>query len=155
MKNFWTDDDHLEVALVTSFEGAASIGIRILERMRQTEREIVQICGPMSTGGLGNLSANMARFQLAIVRAQSQGLLVFDQIPFQNAIIRLSGFEEGRRSYNHDILEIFYRRIFESGHVRRTLFLPGWEGSVGATWERKLVSDLGLVVVEYPEEWLL
>ena len=42
------------------------------------------------------------------------------------------------------ILDIFYKKVFESGYVSTALFLPDWQSSKGATWEKKLVSDLGI-----------
>ncbi len=154
MNEHWTETEVEALKTADTFEEVAEIAITILSRMSKAGLEIVQICGPMSTGGLGNLADNMARFQLAIERAFANGLLVFDQLPFQEVIIRLSGFQEGRSNYNWDILEIFYKRIFESGYVRRTLFIPGWGGSTGASWERQMVTKLGLIVEEYPIEWL-
>jgi hypothetical protein len=150
----WTEEDLARLEEVTSFEEAAELAVSMLARISGTGKEIVQICGPMSTGGLGDLEQNMERFQLAIERAHERGLLVFNQIPFQKVIIRICSFEEGRPSYDWDILEIFYRRIFESGYVHRTLFIEGWDSSTGATWERNLVTKLSLVVEEYPMEWL-
>ncbi len=121
--------------------------------MRHPEQEIVQICGPMTTGGLGSLEENMAQFSRAIEQAERQGLRVFNQIPFQGAIIRITDHHDGKE-YCVDILEVFYRRIFECGHVSRTLFLPGWQESRGARWERSFVSELGIAAEEYPREWL-
>lgn len=150
----WTDEDLARLEEVSTFEEAAGLAIEMLARLSETGKEIVQICGPMSTGGLGSLEANMERFRLAIERAHERGLVVFNQIPFQKVIIRLCRFEEGQSDYNWEILEIFYRRIFESGYVGRTLFIEDWDSSTGATWERRTVTKLGLIVEEYPMEWL-
>jgi hypothetical protein len=109
----------------------------------------------MSTGGLGSFTANMTRFRLAIDKATEHGLQVFDQIPFQQTIIRLCDFKEEQTHYNWDVLENFYRKIFESGHVHRGLFLPDWHSSTGAKWEYHLMARLGLIVEEYPAGWLL
>jgi len=134
-------------------EEAADVALLILSRMKELGKPIIQICGPMSTGGLGDLSQNMKRFQKAIDIATERGLTVFNQIPFQEAIVRLSRPGESDE-YCMETLEIFYRRIFESGHISKTLFLSGWDGSTGATWERNLVCKLRIEVEEYPTEWL-
>jgi hypothetical protein len=155
MTSYWSERETKALETVSSFEGAADLAVSILSRMNETGREIIQLCGPMSTGGLGNLAANMARFSFAIERAIENGLLVFNQIPFQQVIIRLCNFKDGQPHYNWEILEIFYRRVFESGHVHRALFLPGWESSTGAKWERDLVSRLGITAEDYPSEWLI
>lgn len=155
MKHYWTEKEHRLLETVSTFEETAEVALTILARMSHPNREIAQICGPMSTGGLGNLRANMIRFQLAVDRALDNGLVVFDQIPFQQAIIRLCKLKKNNQTeYDWEILEIFYRQIFESGHVHRTLFLPGWQESIGARWERELVTKLGLIVEEYPTHWL-
>jgi hypothetical protein len=154
VREYWTEKDHLALDNARSFEELSEIALAILTRMQRPTEQVCTICGPMSTGGLGSLEANMARFSLAVNRAKYNGLLVFEQIPFQNAIVRLSLHKTRRGEYNHDILELFYRRVFESRHIHRTLFLPGWEDSVGAKWERNLVTSLGLIVSEYPVEWL-
>jgi len=140
---------------IATFEDAAELAVNVLSRMNTTGKEIVQICGPMSTGGLGNQKDNMIRFRLAIDRALDNGLMVFDQLPFQKTIIRLCEAKAEQVDYDWEILEIFYKRIFESGYVHRALFLPGWDKSTGASWERNLVTKLGLVVEEYPVEWLV
>lgn len=151
--DLWTEKEITALEGVKSFEEAADIAISILVRMQEAGQPVVQICGPMSTGGRGSLEDNMAHFRRAIDKAVENGLTVFNQTPFQDAIIRLSNYYESKE-YNMDILEVFYRRVFESGHLHKILFLPDWESSIGARWERKLGSELGLTVEEYPSEWL-
>jgi hypothetical protein len=150
----WTELEIEALKEAHTFEDAANIAICILGRMTSTRSQVIQICGPMSSGGLGSLSKNMERFELAIERAKLHGLVVFNQIPFQEAIIRLSDFQEGAEGYNTSILEVFYRKIFESGHIHKALFLEDWESSIGARWERDVVSRMDISVEEYPSEWL-
>lgn len=158
MQHFWTEEDKARLARVATLEEAADVALAVLERMNQHAsqhgREIVQVCGPMSTGGLGNIAANMAHFERAVNVLKHRGLLVFDQMPFQDAIIRICKYKEGDGKYHVEILEVFYRRIFESGHVKRAYFLRDWESSRGATWERWICTELGIIVDEYPDEWL-
>jgi hypothetical protein len=154
MPDHWSDEHRQRLGAVMSLEEAGLMATEMLAELRASGKEIVQICGPMTTGGLGNLEANMARFAEAIETARQNGLLVFNQIPFQEVIIRVTNHHNGG-SYEMDILEVFYRTIFESGHVSRALFLPDWESSRGATWERDVVTRCGISVEEYPSEWLL
>lgn len=153
MSDYWTDEEKELLEKVASLEETADVAVSILKRMRGEGKPVVQICGPMSTGGAGSFEENMARFQKAIERASENGLTVFNQIPFQTAIIRLTDYYEGS-PYNTDILEVFYRRVFECGYISKALFLSDWQSSRGAVWERNLVSDLGIEIEEYPEEWL-
>jgi hypothetical protein len=157
MNDHWTVEETQALKWVCTYEDAADIAIKILKKMSANGHQVVQICGPMSTGGLGNFKDNMARFKKSIESAERYGLLVFNQLPFQDAIIRISSFDEnsnGNQSYDMAILEVFYRKVFESGYVKKTLFLPGWQSSKGAQWERDLVESLGIVMEDYPVEWL-
>ncbi len=155
MNEHWTKAEIEALAQVASFEELAEIGVAIVTRMGTLGREIVQVCGPMSTGGVGNLEANMARFRVAVDRAIENGLTVFDQIPFQEAMVRLCAGLEMRDGYYWEILEVFYTRVFATGQLHRFLFLSGWEESVGAKWEREVAQGFGIAVEEYPHEWLL
>lgn len=137
-----------------TFEDLAEIAIDRLKEMSLLGKPIVQICGPISTGGLGSLEKNIARFEKAIKIANDRGLQVFDQIPFEGSMKRLSAKYPKTDGYCLPILDIFYKKVFESGYVKTTLFLPDWQSSKGATWERKLVSGLGIEVRDYPLEWL-
>jgi len=153
--NYWSEAENIALQGITSFDQMVPVGIGILERMAQRNSHIIQICGPMSTGGRGSLLANMAHFQSAVSKASQNGLCIFDQTPFQEAMIRLGTDWETRREYCLDILHIFYRGIFKSGHIHELMFLPDWESSVGARWEYEEGRTLGLKISDYPTEWLL
>ncbi|HEY0010918.1 MAG TPA: DUF4406 domain-containing protein [Candidatus Paceibacterota bacterium] len=154
MDEYWTEIEREALKEANSYEEAADIAIAILARMRDLGQPIVQICGPMSTGGLGSLRENMQRFQRAVDIAIAKGITVFNQVAFQEAIIRLSNYKEGSEEYGMDILERFYQRVFEAGYIDAFMFLPGWESSIGTRWEREVGSKLGIEVKEYPIEWL-
>lgn len=154
MDEYWTEVEREALSKADSYEEAADIAIALLARMREQGKPIVQICGPMSTGGLGNLRENMQRFQRAVDIAIEKGITVFNQVAFQEAIIRLSSYQEGDTEYDMGILERFYRRVFEAGHIDAFLFLPDWESSVGTRWEREVAAKVGIEVKEYPLEWL-
>ena len=132
----------------------AEVALIILGRMREEARPIIQVCGPISTGGLGSVEANSARFWRSVEVASQHEMLVFNQMPFQEAMIRLDK-QRGQVGYCTDILDIFYTRIFQSGHIEEGLFLPDWEGSVGARWEREIMKRFGIRITEYPTEWLI
>ncbi len=150
----WVAREREAMNKATSLHDLAEIAIRALQFIHQTcDGEIVQICGPMSTGGLGNLKNNMDRFDFAVMKAEEMGVIVFNQAHFQDAMIRVIRFKEGQ-PYCVDLLEVFYRRVFESGFISRTLFLPDWSTSVGAIWEREVAQSLGIAVEEYPLHWL-
>jgi hypothetical protein len=138
-----------------TFEKLADIGIGILKEMSLSGKPIVEICGPVSTGGLGSVEKNINRLRGAINIANKKGLQVFNQTPFESAMSRLSDKYPKVNGYPIAILEIFYKKLFESGYITKLLFLPDWQSSKGATWERNIGPTLGLIVEEYPGEWLL
>ena len=149
---YWTENDIERLRMAKTLEEAGDIGVMILERMHASGKEIVQVCGPMTTGGLGTLSENMERFAIAIEQARAHGLLVFNQIPFQEAIERLTSHLD--EEYCTDILDIFFRKILGCGYVSRALFLSDWESSRGARWEWDFVRSCGIPASPYPDTWL-
>lgn len=152
--SFWTDAENRALESVTSFEEMVPVAVGILERMAATNTHIIQICGPMSTGGRGSLVANMAFFKKALAVAVQNGACVFDQTPFEGAIVRLGNVTDNPKEYCMDILHVFYRGVFMSGLLNELMFLPDWETSVGARWEYSEGSLLRLKLSDYPDEWL-
>lgn len=116
---YWTPEDIQELERVKTYKEMATIALRILERM---PGPIMQICGPISTGGKGSKKENMKEFNKAIFFFHEQDENVFDQIPFQEAMTRLSKEVEG---YDKRVLTDFYLPLFESGKVTTFKFLPG------------------------------
>ncbi len=155
LTSYWTEFEIVALRGVNDFHRMADVGLLLLERMqRADDRPIVQICGPMSTGGKGSLAANMAFFKKTVRVAIEQGAHVFDQTPFEESIVRLAVEHDARREYCKDILHIFYKRLFQSGRMEGLLFLPDWQSSVGAQWEHEEAQRIGLRVENYPAEWL-
>lgn len=148
-----TEEEFQTLESVDNFHALADLAIQTLARMKESHPEIIQICGPMSTGGLGDLQKNMERFFRAVDVAQRRGAAVFNQGLFQGAMIRICAWEKGQ-PYPTDLLEIFYKKVFLSGYISKGLFLPDWESSVGAKWEREILSSSGIAVEEYPQDWL-
>jgi len=138
----------------SSMQELAEVAIRFLRRVNRGGNKVVEICGPMSTGGLGNFEANMRRFSHVIHMAVENGYVVFDLPFFQPAIIRIENFTEGQTEYNWDILHVFLRRIFESGYIIKGFFLPDWQTSIGAKWEREEFVRLQIPIEDCPLEWL-
>lgn len=154
MEKYFTRNHIHRIDNSLTFEELADIAIEVLKEMYERENKpIVEICGPISTGGLGNTKDNLERFDKAIKIACDKGMCVFTQLPFERTIARIMHKYPVTDGYHLDILEIFYRKIFSSGYIHKTLFLPDWQSSKGARWERDLVTELGLEVLEFPIEW--
>lgn len=155
MEKYFTENHMHRIDKAETFEELADIAIEVLQKMSEIENKpIVEICGPISTGGLGNRKNNLERFDNAIKIACDKGMCVFTQLPFEKTIEKIVYKYPVTDGYHLDILEIFYRKIFSSGFINKALFLPDWESSKGARWERDLVTELGLEILEFPIEWL-
>jgi hypothetical protein len=148
-----TLEETQELESVQTFDELAELAISTLARMKCEGLDIVQICGPMSTGGCGNFQKNMARFVRSIEIAHRHGINVFNQVLFQEAVIRICSWTEGE-PYPMDLLEVFYAKVLQSGYITKGLFLPDWESSVGARWEREFLCKLSISVEDYPSEWI-
>ncbi len=124
-----------------AFEGLAAIALEILEEMPEP---VVQVCGPITNGGLGSVEKNLAKIGEAIRKLEAEGKNVFSQLPFEGVMHRIKETPY-YRGENH-LLEAFYLPIFESGLVKTLYFVEGWESSYGACWEHGQAFKLNLGV---------
>lgn len=140
---YWTHDDEAALPAARSFTELAVVALRVVARM---PKPIAQVCGPISTGGLGNIAKNFGVFDATIGHLIQQGITVFDQIPFEEHIFRIIENRWGTRQ-NNQLLEEFYLPIFSSGHVARLYFIHGWDTSTGAVWEHQQAQQRGLEII--------
>ncbi|MEI6118971.1 MAG: AIR synthase related protein [bacterium] len=147
---YWTSEDIQALEEAKNYDDLLIIALRVLDRMPQP---IVQICGPLTTGGLGSMEANMAEFEKAIFFFSQQGECVFDQIPFEEPMQRFK--KDVIDGYDERILFDFYQPIFKSGKIKTMKFLPGWEKSTGANWENTQAKQWNIQTVYLPIEWHL
>lgn len=140
---YWQKEDLEELKVVVSYSALSPIAERILKRMPPP---ISQVCGPISTGGLGSIEQNMKCFEETIVRLSDLGLTVFNQIPFQSSMSRILATKNSN-DYDHSLLTDFYLPLFESGLVHTLYFLPDWQSSTGASWEHEQTKRLGLKII--------
>ncbi len=110
------------------------------------------VCGPISTGGFGSVEANIQRFNEAIDSLLMLKIVVFDQTPFEPKLAELHQPDES--GYDWRILNHFYEPIFQTGKIKRKFFIPGWQSSVGARWEREQATTLGIQIVDLNYELL-
>lgn len=151
LPRYWTEEEKRQAAEAATMSQLARVAFTILERI---PRPIVEVCGPMSTGGVGTLEGNLTRFRQAIVVLGRRGYHVFNQLPFQAEMLRIiqSG-NTAKGGYCWDILEKFYEPIFASGIIARAFFLPGWHSSTGTRWERERATLAQIQISEFPESW--
>ncbi len=130
-KQYWTEEDFQELEVATTFSGLRQVAQRVILKM---PRPIVQVCGPISTGGLGNVPDNLQIFQSYIERLQKRGIHVFNQMPFEGPMGRIK-LAQTDRSGEKGILYDFYLPLFQSGLISKLYFMPNWYDSIGASWE--------------------
>jgi hypothetical protein len=140
--------DHL-----TTYDEAKDLALRMLQRLAQP---VSQVCGPLTTGGRGTFEANVEMLHLAIQSLTQEGHIVFDQRPFEIPMRKLvqAHVASGGRGYDYSLLERFYLPLFASGLIKQLYFLPGWESSIGASWEHQRGKELGLEIFYLSDSFL-
>ena len=144
MRNhYWTPTDFRAVKQASSYEELLAVALRV---MKQTPQPLHQVCGPISTGGLGNLEANLKEFDRAI-EYFSKHVNVFDQVPFEGPM------QELKKQETKSLMQTFYKPLFTSGYIHKLLFLPGWETSTGAQTEMRWAKKYGIAYIQLPTDW--
>jgi len=126
-----------------------------MDMLENIPKPIIIVCGPISTGGKGNVRANLEVFDKTIQKLIGMGINIFDQMPFEKHLGRLNEKSEGsKEEKNQVLLDEFYKPLYKSGHIRKFYFIHGWESSHGARWERSMAKDLGIEIEDLPEDFL-
>lgn len=117
------------------------------------------VCGPISTGGRGSIDANIAVFTATIAGLREHGRPVFNPVPYEDRIFffKKRWYEsspENAGKYYMPILEEFYLPLIQTGRIKRGWFIPGWESSFGAQWERQQLTDAGAEIFDITNEWI-
>lgn len=146
-----------ECARIRTLEQLLPIAMRELRKFEPGGAHIV--CGPISTGGIGDPKANLRRFNSVIDELRRCEKPIWSQMPYEFPIFHIREkwwleHPEFRDDYYMPILEDFYRPLFSTGLFKRAWFIPGWESSFGASWERKEFDSLGIQVTDLRLEWV-
>ena len=136
-----------------SFEELATI---IEKDLLAQGRNLGLVCGPITTGGFGVRSMNMAAFSDTIDLHIRLGMCrMFDQRPYEGPINRLhQKWQKEHAGYCYPIIDVVYRRIIHSGYISHAFFIPGWKTSVGACREREYLKIQGAYINDLPDQWL-
>jgi len=137
-----------------TFADLAKIAI---DEIRGFDGKAEIVCGPITTGGTGNVVTNLLLFNYAIQLLQRAGRPMFSQMPYEAGIAELAHTwrqKNPKASYCTPILTEFYARIFLPKFVRRAWFLPDWQTSHGAKWERKHLSTHQIEKLTLPHDWM-
>lgn len=146
---YYTQADYDAIEIADTCTVLLPLAMKILGRMKAAKcHDIIQVCGPISTGGKGSVAENIAAIDTAICELVERGHSVFNQMPFEGAMERVhkKWQAEGRTTYCQPILDDFYLPILKSGLVRTLAFLPGWQTSTGAQWEHLQAKELGILI---------
>ncbi len=111
--------------------------------IRALQGPVVQVCGPITTGGHGSVAANIAALRTAIEYLQAHNIAVFDQTKYEEPFKRIL---DNSRSYDERVLHEFYEPLFVNGHINELVFLPRWQSSFGARWEHERGKVHGLAI---------
>ena len=114
------------------------------------------VCGPISTGGCGSAEDNFLVFNRTIISLQDEGFPIFSQIPYESGIgkLRQAWNDAGNSGYCMPILHEFYAPLFRTGLITCAWFIPGWESSFGARWEREECKKLGIKTCDLDPGWI-
>ena len=139
---YWTKKDACDLKLAKNFSDLSKVALRVIARMPQP---VGEVCGPITSGGLGSREKNIEAFLKAIHCLRYDGKIIFDQIPFEEKLYKftLAKWYQG----GLQLLNEFYLPIFESGLIKVFYFMPLWETSMGAKWEHEEAKLLGIKIV--------
>ena len=146
MNPYLAEADNLAMVHARTYVELGQIALAVLRKMDRavTPVSIGQACGPITSGGLGSIEANLKRFEWRVKKLQSRGLHIFDQLPFEGHMFRI--WDANGRNDDKTLLEDFYSPIFESGLIKTLHFIPGWPGSNGSMWEHRQAVRLGIKI---------
>ncbi|MDO8496351.1 MAG: hypothetical protein Q7S43_02765 [bacterium] len=144
MREYYTHERMLAIKESQDYKDLVLVAWDILEDINDdfAPRPIAMLSGPISTGGKGSRTENLLVFSRAIQRVSAGGLIVFDQMPFEDDISRI--FKSDPRQEEMCLLEEFYLPIFETRFISLMCFLPSWESSFGARWEHEQAETIGI-----------
>ena len=140
---YWTPEDFANLEKAETYKDLHTIAEVIISHM---PKPFGQVCGPIATGGLGSIEANLHAFNETIKKLQSEGVEVFDQIPFEEPMQKIKNHLKPGE-YAEGILTDFYQPLFESGNIDAFYFMPNWQTSRGANWEHREAERLGIKIV--------
>lgn len=153
METGYVQENRPRETLADSFSELANLA---LEELRNQGGNMCVVCGPITTGGRGSAEDNIAALKAVIAHLQDVGERVFDQTPYEATLWTLKDRWElaGHKGYCLPILTEFYLLLYQSGMITKAYFLPDWHSSTGAAWERRMLSELKIMITDFPLDLL-
>ena len=146
MNPYISEEDRLAMQSAKTYAELGQVALKVLRKIHAavSPAPVGEVCGPITSGGLGSVDANLKNFEGWVQKLQSQGLAIFDQMPFEEHMFRI--WDANGRNDDKTLLEDFYLPIFKSGLITTLYFIPGWADSNGATWEHRQAVRLGIEI---------
>lgn len=141
-KVFWQNEDFESLYTSKNIAEVFEIAKRIIMRMPEN---IAQVCGPVTSGGKGNIKENLIHLNTSIKELQQKGIPIFDQMPFEETFHRIVKDKSLQQEYVN-ILNDFYEPLFRLNKIKTLYFVPGWESSRGANWEYEKAKELKIEI---------
>ena len=119
------------------------------------------LCGPMTTGGTGNMLTNLVAFNDAVQILKQQGRPMWNQIPYEYGLALLESqwrLDTNDQGPCRPIIDHFYSPLFDHTPrlIKRAWFIEGprgWKTSRGAQWEHAHISKLPIKIEYFRESW--
>lgn len=151
MTQYYTKKHLHKISECKDYEEMVTVALEIQQDM---PKPLAQVCGPVSTGGKGSIEKNLQILENAMYKLILQGINIFDQASFEEPMQKIrQESDETLNESNLELLEKFYKPLFESGLITIFYFLSDWQSSYGATWERKQTERLGIEIIDLPEDF--
>lgn len=153
MSQLWTPEIEARAKKIWSFGELGGIGGEVAYETRKRygpQVKLGMVSGPISTGGLGSVAANIVAFEKTVSLLQVLNVPLFNQLPFEPHMWRIAE-AEGDDFDPKELLEGFYLPLLMSGCIGTLYFIHGWESSNGAQWEHGKTIELGLGRAFLPE----
>ena len=136
----------------------SALAMIALEELTKVGDNCALVCGPVSSGGMGNVADNLAVFNATIASLRRADPQVFDTLPFEAGIIGLrNDFEadpaNAGRSFLMPLMSEFYQPLCAHPALTHAYFIPGWEASFGSTLQRGMLIALKRRIVDLPADW--
>lgn len=141
--HFWTERDLVRINEATQLSQVLEVCLTVIGRI---PIPVAMVSGPITTGGFGSLEKNLKVFGAVIDELTKRGHHVFSQMPAEGFMVQLwrNWQVDGQESYCWPLLDNFYRPLFRSRKIHTMFFIPGWDQSVGASWEYDECGKVGI-----------
>lgn len=146
----FSEQEIAHIYQTTSFTELATI---VKKALTKTNTPLVELCGPLTTGGAGSYEKNMQVYKQAATYLEQHEVHVFDLVSIEKQIVKLVNEYEDNTIAQKELLNNFFLELFSSGNIHQAYFLPGWRSSNGASWEHEQCKKLGIQTIEMPADW--